>query len=185
MELIDKHGGGGSGGGYRWESNIDKTGSGTAGTSYSGGSGGGASNAHRAGNTSMGEDAEPNGGAGGDSGNLAWAGYNPTGGAGNPNGKNYGNSSDNSGTGGLLIIYTDILSGNGIIESNGSASDSIWSASGGGSGAGSINIFSNTISPELLLQAISPNCSGAGHGGNGGSGSITTGRIINDSYINN
>ena len=125
------------------------------------------------------------GGAGGDSGNLAWAGYNPTGGAGNPNGKNYGNSSDNSGTGGLLIIYTDILSGNGIIESNGSASDSSWSASGGGSGAGSINIFSNTISPDLLLQAISPNCSGAGHGGNGGSGSITTGKIINDSYINN
>lgn len=185
MELIDRHGGGGSGGGYRWQSNINKTGNGSAGTSYSGGSGGGASNAHKAGYTSMGDNAASNGGAGGNSGNLAWSGYNPTGGAGNPNGKNYGNSSNNSGTGGLLVIYTDILVGNGIIESNGSASDSTWSASGGGAGAGSINIFANTISSDLSLQATSPNCSGVGYGGTGGKGSITAGKIVNDSYINN
>lgn len=135
------------------------------------------------GTTSMGEDGTPNGKNGGDSGVAAWGGYNPTGGAGNPNGKNYGNNAINFGTGGLLIINTEKLIGGGNIESNGSKSDDSWSTTGGGSGAGSINIFTKQISNEINITANGVKCSGAGHGGTGGNGSITIGNIATGTFI--
>ena len=176
-------GGGGAGGAYRYRSDITSSGSGSQGTSYSGGTGGGASNAYNSYGARYGANGSPNGGAGGNSAPEIWSGYNPTGGAGNPNGTNYGNASTNSGTGGLLIIYANTIIGNGNVTANGSQSDSKWAATGGGSGAGSINVFTNSIDENITLQADGIVGAGYGKGGAGGTGTINVGSISSGDYI--
>lgn len=144
MQSVDRHGGGGSGG-----SRYGRlSGKGSRGTSYSGGTGGGSSNTsisyREAG------DGEENGGAGG-YGRYGRGG----GGAGNP-----GAPGGEDGTGGLLIIYSDLFINNNCITSKGS------NASGGASGGGSINIFYNRVMEKGLIEATGG--TGEGNGGNGG-----------------
>ncbi len=69
--------------------------------------------------------------------------------------------SDGNGTGGLLVIYSDCIDGNGTIESNGtkapvysSSKAYLPSASGGSSGGGSINIFTNVNLYKGKINAI-------------------------------
>ena len=137
------------------------SGSGAKGTSYSGGTGGGAASV---GLTTLGgaytttgsngEIGTSNGGAGG---------KGSTGGSGNPGGMANGNN----GTGGLLIIYTKNLTNNGRITSNGTDSNQNAGASGGGS----VNIFYNTNIKEGEITATGGN--GGTSGGNGGDGCVT------------
>ena len=164
-----KTGGGGSGTSYHNQYGLPygtpgyTSGSGSKGTSYSGGTGGGG--AHRTQYTKTGdaENGQENGGTGGN-------GSNSQGGAGNPGGSTNGIN----GTGGLLIIYSNNISGTGKIESNGSENQSSSQAPGGGSGAGSINIFTENISDEMQIDA-----EGKGNAsGKGGNGSITIGSIL-------
>ena len=185
-------GGGGSGGGHTWAANLlsYKGGNGSAGTSYSGGSGGGASNGYR-GNCSVGSDASPNGGQGGNASKNTFDGYAITGGAGNPTGNTCTGAANTTetGTGGLLILTSPTsIEGTGKITSDGSYSSYTWSATGGGSGAGSINIFTTSISDTLTLSAQGmddPSHSPEGRGGIGGNGTVTT-KIVgfsNDNYL--
>jgi hypothetical protein len=137
-------------------------------TSYSGGSGAGGGG----------------GGAGSDIGGAGGAGYYAgygAGGAGNPGGG--GSRSGATGTGGLLIIYSNnlVLSSSGKIEANGSSGATgtcTCSCSGGcggaGSGGGSINIFykNNLINNGSIFAngGTGTNhicCYGSGWGGNG------------------
>ena len=114
-------------------------------------------------------------------------------GAGNPGGfgmksmTTYFNSifSGENGTGGLLIIYGENINNNNIIKSNGSnggkatSNDNI--ASGGSSGAGSINIFyKDTIKGKenILVRGGKMN-----NGGAGGDGTVTIGKILNGTFV--
>ena len=82
-----------------------------------------------------------------------------------------------SGTGGLLVIYSDELENNGYITANGNGSTS---GTGGGAGGGSINIFYNTIIARNIEQAIGgPSGRGSGRGGNG---TVTIGNITTSSF---
>lgn len=88
------------------------------------------------------------------------------GGTGNPG----GNQSGTNGTGGLLVIYTNILNNNGKITSKGSNSYD----GGGASGGGSVNIFYSRVEKEGVIDATG----GSGTendriGGDGGNGCIT------------
>lgn len=179
-------GGGGAAGQY-----MERTGgSGSSGTSYSGGSGGGGGSGANGGNASG------NGGAGGKANaskpgmmNVSGAG----GGAGNPGGIGAslsgaaGNTGAN-GTGGLLIIYSNILENNSVISSNGSAGGTAYRAGGGGSGGGTVNIFYKTINNIGTITATG----GAGGaatrkgesapGARGGNGCVSAGSIATGSY---
>lgn len=139
-------------------------GSGSIGTSYSGGTGGGGSARHGYG----GNNYQDVSGVNGENGNLnGGAGGNGTeGGTGNPGGTGEGLN----GTGGLLILYTNVLNNNGKITSKGSDSN----GGGGASGGGSINIFYQKIIKEGEINAEG----GKGKsedkiGGNGGDGCVT------------
>ena len=126
-------GGGGGGCGVHIDSIGASTyansgGKGSAGTSYSGGSGGGGSFAWYGGNKRWsGLDASNYGGAGGGTrhgtaGSVAPANGNPSG-----------------GTGGLLVVFTNMLSGSGAFSALGATSiEACWRGSSGG---GSVNIF--------------------------------------------
>lgn len=186
-------GGGGSGAAKRYSasSGTRLSGKGGNGTSYSGGSGGGAVCAR---DSAEGKDGNENGGAGGKGISNYSANYGAGGGAGNPGGSGMKSSTTytnvtyagENGTGGLIILYSNkiINSESGIIESNGSkggkASSSDNIASGGGSGAGSINIF--------YIKSIEKNgtisCEGQyiNNGGAGGSGTVTIGMIENGNF---
>ena len=162
-------------GGGKGSTDDKNEGLGTAGTSYSGGSGGGSGQYSGAGNAQL------NGGAGG---TATEGGAN---GVGNPSG----------GTGGLLIIYSDSYTNNGIISANGTSSLNAYRGSGG-SGAGSINIFTNqdtginqlgiitdTRYNEILGTAnvIKGNSTTSYHKGKaGGTGTINIGEIRNGKY---
>jgi hypothetical protein len=161
---------GGGGGGARYYSGTG--GAGGAGTAHSGGSGGGG------GSYGTGGAGSSVGGAGGN-GNGANAG----GGAGNPGGK-YGTGSG-LGTGGLIIL---IVRGNltigatGIIESKGTAGKNApetYSAGGGGSGGGSINIFYGGTYTKNGSVLATGGDGGTGFyaGGKGGDGCITEQQI--------
>ena len=160
---------------------------GAAGTSYSGGTGGGACNYWCTGVSA----GSINGGIGGT------GSQNSGSGAGNPAGIIYNNGSTGkraeNGTGGLLILYSNALvnnNTNSLIQSNGSkGGDASQNNAGGGgaSGGGSINIFvKNTTNSNIdytKLQATG----GAGGwssfpGGAGGVGSIAVGKIANGTY---
>lgn len=187
--------GGGGQGGMRKTNNTGSTtvtgGLGTAGTSYSGGTGGGGATQNNTNTTTTGGSATANGGVGGkgtyqNSGSAAAA---AGGGAGNPGG-NYSAANPatsntttlnqmkgHSGTGGLLIIYGEDIINNGIISSNGSAGglgnsstilgsdDYPKSSGGGGSGGGSINIFYRN---EFITSETSEITCTGGAGGYGG-----------------
>ena len=173
-------GGGGSGGSEG--GNFGAIGQ--KGTSYSGGTGGGAGS--KAGSGYAGA---TNGGAGGN-GN-GWGG----GGAGNPGGQKgsaKGTQPGSNGTGGLLIIFANLLANNGNIlsygSSGGAGSDS-GAACGGGSGGGSINIFTTGSQQNQNYGTVSAD-GGSGltynyGGGTGGTGSIAEGQIINGQYVDN
>ncbi len=177
-------GGGGAAAQY-----IGRTGgNGSTGTSYSGGSGGGG------GSYTGGTNAGGNGAAGGNgqvgsSSNSIGAG----GGAGNPGGsgasRNGGRGDrGENGTGGLLIIYSDIFQNDSIISSNGSAGGTAYRAGGGGSGGGTVNIFYKTINNIGTITATG----GAGGaatrkgesapGARGGNGCVSAGSIATGSY---
>ena len=146
-----------------------------SGTSYSGGVGGGASYYNR--NSDSFTSVSNNGGSGG-----AGYGTGAGNGAGNPSG----------GTGGLLIIYANRFENNGLISAKGHAAPSATYI-GGGSGGGSINIFTNeptnadsstnvNTKYSSILGNTDVTCVSNGTGGVGGSGTVNIGEIRNGQY---
>ena len=178
----------GGGAGAGWGSG----GAGAAGTSYSGGSGGGGAY-----NNATAGAASGNGGPGGSAAGGAG------GGAGNPAGSgSNGLVAPQNGTGGLLIIYADSYKNSGTIVANGSDGGlmNINSTNGAGSGAGSINIFTNQETEidqlgidknakyTVMLGTVTvnggtgKNSASSTNSGNGGTGSINIGEIRNGQY---
>lgn len=109
-------------------------------------------------------------------------------GAGNPGGKgNTENNNGATGTGGLLIIYTNSLINNGTIESKGSDGGALTGVSGGASGGGSINIFYKTLFEGNKPIATGGLAKKGGGGSNtmiaGGEGSVCIGSIATGKYI--
>ena len=162
------------------------SGAGTNGTSYSGGTGGGAALGDINYSNYTAEAGTINGGKGGKSKSnyLGNAGS----GAGNPGGTdgNVGSKGSN-GTGGLLIIYANNIINNSIIESNGSnGGTGYWNAGGGSSGGGSINIFYKDNYTEnnssITADGGIAMCATGYKGGAGGTGSISLGQILNGTY---
>jgi len=171
-------GGGGSGGCKIYDSGTPTSGTGAQGTSFSGGAGSGATFTYETpatGNAGTlyggkGSDAYQDGGGGG-------------GGAGNPTGIR--NKLGLNGTGGLLILIvlgslnigsTGIVSANGC-KGGGSDRDRYSEPGGGGSGGGSVNIFSVGIFTNAgTVQALGGQGNGDDNvnyaGGSGGAGSI-------------
>lgn len=156
------------------------SGRGGVGTSYSGGAGG-AGVRHNC-TADAGSDI---GGAGG-SCHGEYGGYAGHGGIGNPCGKTDGTQiiiAPVSGTGGLLVIYAGSFANNNIIQSNGSGyKKSDWGI-GGGSGAGSINIFYSNLLSQGTIEAVG--FSPAKESAKGGNGSVTLKEIemINEYYL--
>ena len=201
-------GGGGSGGLYAHNVIYYNAGGGAAGTSYSGGSGGAGVYRWVNWNQTIATDAylasngKSNGGAGG-TGYALQTDYNNGygngggGGAGTPagtnawtgNGRIYENSTAETGTGGLLIIYANYLNNTGLITSNGSKgagarANGGCGTGGAGSGAGSINIFAKEVKELGTTSAVGGNggLGSSAHGGAGGDGTITInelGSILN------
>lgn len=171
-------GGGGRGGGASWAGGNIQSSRGGNGTSFSGGPGGGkvmqwAGNWGRLSHAQVsGSDV---GGKGGDT-SISWDTQydSSTGGVGNPGGKdNRHGDQNNSGTGGLLIIYANILNFQGFLESRGTDGRNAWTWSykgqGGASGGGSINVFYSKFSGKELTANVR-----GGYGdGNGGAGTAT------------
>ena len=159
-------GGGGSGYAFAWgtydsgtmQGNVPVTSSsgvGTIGTSYSGGTGGGSGRAY----VTNGKPVWYEGTSGLNNGGTGGNGY--YGGTGNPGGR--GDNDEyigTTGTGGLLILYSDTLNNSGKISSNGTNSNEY----GGASGGGTINIFYNKLTNEGTIESV------GGKGGNGGDG---------------
>ncbi len=187
-------GGGGSGALYIRKNDYTgtrKSGSGSSGTSYSGGTGGGGNNSNYSG-THYAGDGAINGGKGGDAfaarGRTSYAVRNAGGGAGNVGGVgkytaggqtiagNNASYSGQSGTGGLLIVYANILYNNGNISSNGSRGGS-GLAGGGSSGGGSINIFAKQVNEFGIQSATGGLATGSYYGGTGGNGSVTVNEL--------
>lgn len=181
---------GGACGGGASGSWTDNGGFGGAGTSFSGGAGGGA----HYGLTSTGGNAEDDGGAGGTGVRTAggFSGVTCSGGAGNPGGKGSASGTDGQdGTGGLMILFVKgkvIIGDKGSIQSKGSNAGNVTghadSRFGGGSGGGSINIFTPTglvNNPSLI--SVAGGVSGTRPstatllGKSGGNGSITIGKL--------
>lgn len=164
--IAGSSGGTGGGGAGYWHNNTFPASVGSAGTSFSGGSGGGCAryqSLDRLSDTTAGS----NGGRGG----HGWGdNFQASGGAGNPGGTAYstgGNAggSGQDGTGGVLIIFcTGTFSGSGSVSSNGSNGGSSTNLDGSGSGGGSITIFYGTdLGPT-------PTANGGTGGGGGGAG---------------
>lgn len=205
-------GGGGSGNGF----STGTTGIGGTGTSYSGGAGSGGI----IGINATSGDGSSTGGAGGIGRSNHWFSQNVIGigGTGNPGGvgsvKNSTNASysGNNGTGGLLTIYTDSFVNNGTITADGVAGRGCPSrtcATGGASGGGSINIFSNDkiiikdlneSETEVYNRILGNTTANGGAGGTGwrntsgsntasvksgagGKGTVSIGKITNGTYI--
>ena len=87
-----------------------------------------------------------------------------------------------NGTGGLLIIYSNNLKNGGIIKSDGTGTTIHPKyATGGSSGAGSVNIFYKGIYNNTgTIQAIGGS---AGNGGAGGNGTVTVGNISTGTFV--
>ena len=107
-------------------------------------------------------------------------------GAGNPGAWNNGQN----GTGGLLVIKSNVFNNTGTISSNGSKGGTAYSCGGnaGGSGAGSINIFYNSILNRGTIIATGGsggdyNPYDCGYGGKGGDGCITIGNISTGTFV--
>ena len=179
---IGRQTGGGASGGIMGNGT---SGSGGAGTSYSGGTGGGG------GWNSSGASGSPNGSSGG-------AGEG--GGTGNPGGTS--SNSDRkgtNGTGGLLVLYADEYKNNGKITASGTSGRYRGYGSGGSSGGGSINIFTNqetgidqlgiiTNSRYNEMLGVASKNGGSKNeednrgGGAGGNGTISIGEVRNGTY---
>jgi len=155
-------GGGGAAGGW--------SGSGSAGTCYSGGSGGGAVRTN--GYATAAGNAAAYGGAGG-YGNWTSPHDQGGGGAGNPGGS--GIQPGQSGTGGLLILMVKgnlTIGATGQVVSRGSNGGSAYQ-SGGGSGGGRILL----LHAGNYSAAVAPSAAGGSGSGAGGAGAITIERI--------
>lgn len=183
-------GSGGAGMSYAWDadrrvpgsgnsailaSGWSKGGIGGAGTSYSGGAGGGGASSGSCASAAW--DGSSTGGAGGQAhcargtsgdspkwcgggaGNPGGNGWQSTGG--NLNGSTWGSAS--SGTGGLLIIFADSSDISSLTSQGSNAQNGTYdhSTNGGGSGGGSINVFS-----RLQLRVPSVNVNGGTGGTN-------------------
>lgn len=136
------NGGTGSGGSGTVHNNTAPNSVGSAGTSFTGGSGGGA--VRYTGNRLSDSTAAENGGRGG----HGWGdNFQASGGAGNPGGNSYtfgGNAGGKGedGTGGVMVIVaTNTFSGSGTVTADGSAPGSTTNIAGSGSGGGSVTIF--------------------------------------------
>ena len=172
---IGRQTGGGAGGGT-----AGARGSGAAGTSYSGGTGGGCWGSSGGLNGS-------NGGYGKTFNSIRECG----GGAGNPGG-GWGAA---NGTGGLLIVYSNEFENNGVFKSNG-YSGGVGNQGnenrGGGSGGGSINIFTNekpiidsfdiSVDKKYTSMLGSATTQGGTATFVGGTGTINIGGIIDNQY---
>ena len=178
-------GGGGSGAGRHWIDTSAWSGAGAKGTSYSGGTGGGANDVryYNVRNSAAGAE---NGGAGGYGVASYSSGHGATGGAGNPGGAIYLYSSASgqkgaNGTGGLLTIYASNIKNSNEISANGVATTVNGYSTGGSSGGGSLNIFiKNSIVDEGKITAVG---GVAGNGGSGGNGSVTIGNISTGTFV--
>ena len=162
-------------GGYNWNSGAASQGG--TGTSFSGGAGGGGS---------RGSAADPGSSVGGPGGNgaLGRQGY---GGSGNPGGLTAGNTATTGadGTGGLLIIYANTISGNGSYTARGTDGVSAsYYGGGGASGGGSINIFYKTSDVTEFNYNVNGG-TGSQTGTTGGNGHFTAGSIATGSFVNN
>lgn len=158
---------------------------GAAGSSFSGGPGGGGLNVWSLSAPTAAKSGEANGGKGGDS--LAYNNDNSYprysgGGAGNPGGRVVttgglgGGSKGSDGTGGLLILFVkgDIIFGpTGAIVSHGSnggaAIGGKWGSGGGGSGGGAIHILHRGIITDPTKVTATGGLGGIGKGSEGGS----------------
>lgn len=202
-------GGGGSGAVRNYIARM-YPGAGSQGTSYSGGSGGGAAATDRASSRTAGSGAA-NGGAGGhgaqggaatgnSGGSTNGWGQAAGGGQGNGPGNNvwsHANASvpsQDTGTGGLLILFASNLNNKGTIHTNGVAARyttvSKWTGSqggghkltGGSSGGGSTNVYYSMLENRGTITANggpSQNTGGANWvGGKGGNGSVTLTQIV-------
>lgn len=187
--------GGGGSGGVRNNTNTGTatSGAGSAGTSFTGGTGGGG--VWTNGGSATAGSGVANGGAGGNGateGNASAGGF---GGAGNPAGTSVGplTQTGGTGTGGVLfIVVNGQLLGNGTIEANGSSggtyvgADLRGTSGGGGSGGGSITIFTSLNNSTCSVTANggsggtgTGSCSsGTCQGGNGGAGGNGTARVL-------
>ena len=177
-------GGGASGSAFRGASYAYtvRSGAGGAGTSYSGGAGGGGISARERNWT--GYSGSSAGGAGGNGlSNYETRGYCGGGGAGNPGGVgNYqgsanANYSGKNGTGGLLIIYANTYINNGTVSADGvegGLANTRVPASGGSSGGGSVNIFySEMINAETSITTANGGAAQAYGGCAGANGCVT------------
>ena len=87
-----------------------------------------------------------------------------------------------NGTGGLLVILGNDIQNSGSIKSNGTGTTAHPKyATGGSSGAGSINIFYNENYSNL--GTIEAKGGKAGNGGAGGDGTVTIGKILNGTFV--
>ena len=107
--------------------------------------------------------------AGGGAGNSGGLGKQ------NDTGTQYVNSvySGEDGTGGLLMIFTQVLINKGYIESKGSRGGG-GTSGGGGSGGGSINIFCKTYYSDYDSTLSVAGGASKSNGGSGANGSIHT-----------
>ena len=187
-------GGGGSGTANSSDADpVAYSGAGSNGTSYSGGTGGGGCNINCY-STVRATNGQENGGAGGTGigyrYDSSWTSRTGGGGAGNPganaeqNGVSVENAKGENGTGGLLIIYTNIFNNTGKIESNGSkggVNNDAHNVGGGSSGGGSINIFYHqNFEQKGQIEAIGG--ADCGNGSKGGDGTISVGNISTGNY---
>ncbi len=134
------------------------------------------------------KDGEKNGGAGGNSKNSNDPGGS---GAGNPFGlseilDHNAVKTNDFGTGGLLIIYSNNILNNGSISCNGkTGGDSFNAAGGGASGGGSLNMFyinNYKNNGKITSDGGSKSKSAPSKGGAGGNGSISIGQLLNGTY---
>ena len=160
----------GTGGGGGGNAAGGWSGSGSAGTCYSGGSGGGAVRTN--GYATSAGNAAAYGGAGG-YGNWTSPHDQGGGGAGNPGGS--GNQPGQSGTGGLLVLMVKgnlTIGASGQVVSRGSNGGSAYQP-GGGSGGGRILILHGGI----YSAAVAPSANGGTGGGAGGAGAVTIDQV--------
>mgnify|MGYP000889103228 CR=1 FL=1 len=184
-------GGGGSGGAYSSHGGTVRSGAGSAGTSFSGGAGGGGCTNDQVSVT--GYNGAVEGGAGGAGRILRFSGASTArgagGGAGNPGGAGAATNggtglAGSTGSGGLMILFVKgniVFGTEGKIESKGTPGGRGSSASGGSSGGGTICIFHKGIvgNPEKISVAGGEKtASGAGYNADGGSGGVGTLRLI-------
>lgn len=174
------NGASGHGNGDHWSTTIHEGGG--QGTSYSGGAGSGGCDLNHPGTFTI-PKPDPGTGAGtngyGARWSSSWYNRNAGGGAGNPGGRGRyasGWSTDldgESGTGGLLIIYSSIINGNGLYTADGSQGGG-GNKGGGGSGGGSINIFTgqNIVTQLQLVSSVKGGTSKS-NGGTGGDGTLS------------